>query len=113
MRMVNAKAKVLIRADGTMVFDEAAVRTFRLLDCESMMVFFSMPDAMFVLRLLPKGSDWGVPLTKVEDGVIANQAADFLEGTGVLPTKAKKYDGQFFEDANAIVIWGVWKRRVQ
>lgn len=113
MGIGNGKAKVLIRADGTMAFDKVAVRTFRLRDVESMMVFFSMPDSMFVLRLLPKGTDWGVPLTQVEDWVIAGQAADFLEGTGYLPTKAKKYEACFYEEANAIVIWNVGKRRVQ
>jgi hypothetical protein len=113
--IAKGKAKVLIRADGTMTFDEVAVRTFRLRGVESMMVFFSMPEAMFVLRLLPKGSGWGVPLIEVENGVIAEQAADFLEGTRFLPAKDKKYEGHFFEEANAIVIWdvGVCRRRVQ
>jgi hypothetical protein len=108
----DGKAKVLIRADGSMVFDRIAVEAFRLRGVDAIWVFYSNP--VFVLRPRPKEFDWGVPLKRTPGGgLVAEEAADFLQGRGVLPAKHRKYDGQFFAERNVIVITnaGLSKRR--
>lgn len=104
----------MIEADGTMVFDHVAVERFRLRGVESVLVFYSTPAAMFVLWPLPSGAGYGVPLFEMPNGwVMALEAADFLQGKGVLPVKHRRYEAQFYADKNEIVITnvGVCKRR--
>lgn len=110
MVFADGSARVLIRPDGTFVFDRKAVAALGLKRANCISVFYSRPDERFALRPLKGGI--GVALEKSQAGrMVAYRAADFLDGVGVLPAKATEYPAQFYADLNMIVVRDVTVRK--
>ena len=109
MVFADGSAQVLIRPDGTFVFDRKAVSALGLKHANYISVFYSRSDSRFALQPLKGGN--GVALEKLQAGrMVAHGAADFLDGVGVLPAKPTKYPAQFYADLNTIVIRNVTVR---
>lgn len=110
MVFADGSARVMIRPDGTFVFDRKAVAALGLKRANCISVFYSRPDERFALQPLKGGN--GVPLDRLRTGgMVAHRAADFLDDVGVLPATATKYPAQFYADVNMIVIRNVAVRK--
>lgn len=104
----GGSAQVLICPDGTFVFDKKAVAALRLNDAHSISVCYSSASEGFFLRpLKANGCDRGVPLETNGNRTMAFGAADFLQGAGVLPIRATKYEAHYYADLHTIVVTNV------
>lgn len=104
----SLSAQILICPDGTFVFDQRAVKALELENVHSISVCYSSAYEAFALRPIKRnGADAGIALEKRGDRLVAHSAADFLEGAGVLPVRAKRYDTTYYADINTIVVRNV------